>query len=75
MLVIIEANAYIGPGAGMGFIASALAMVGAISLAMLAFIYYPIKRHLKKRKARSEDSQIERPDQAKESEASKLDDD
>lgn len=45
------AQAYIGPGVGVGAIGAALGVVGAIFLAMFAVIYYPIKRLLKGMKA------------------------
>ena len=44
------AQAYIGPGAGVGAITAALGVLGAIFLALLAVIYYPIKRLLKRRR-------------------------
>lgn len=52
MLVLAPglAQAYIGPGAGVGAIAAALGVLGAIFLALLAVIYYPIKRLLKRRR-------------------------
>lgn len=41
------AQAYIGPGVGVGAIGAALGVMGAIILALFAVIYYPIKRLLK----------------------------
>jgi hypothetical protein len=38
------ALAYIGPGAGLAAIGSVLALVGAIVLAIVGFLWYPIKR-------------------------------
>ena len=38
------AFAYVGPGAGLSVIGAALAFVGAIFLAIVGFIWYPIKR-------------------------------
>lgn len=43
------AQAYIGPGVGIGAITAVLGVVGAIFLALFAVIYYPIKRMLKKK--------------------------
>lgn len=43
------AQAYIGPGVGVGAITAALGVVGSIFLALFAVIYYPIKRMLKKK--------------------------
>ena len=38
------AAAYIGPGVGAGAIAAVLGVIGSILLAIVAVIYYPIKR-------------------------------
>lgn len=44
------ALAYIGPGVGVGAISAALGVLGAIGLALIAVIYYPIKRLLRRKK-------------------------
>ena len=44
------AQAYVGPGAGLGVIGTIVAFLGAIFLAIVGFVWYPIKRLLKKRK-------------------------
>ncbi len=41
------AAAYIGPGLGMSAIGSFLALVGAVFLGILGFLWYPIKRVIK----------------------------
>lgn len=51
ILVPLPAWAYIGPGIGLGVIASILGFIGAFFLAIFAILYYPIKRALNKRKA------------------------
>jgi type VI protein secretion system component VasK len=38
------ALAYIGPGAGLSAIGTVLALVAAVFLAILGFVWYPIKR-------------------------------
>jgi hypothetical protein len=38
------AAAYIGPGAGLSVIGTAVAFVSAIFFAILGFIWYPVKR-------------------------------
>jgi hypothetical protein len=38
------AVAYIGPGAGIAAIGTVIALIGGILLAIVAFIWYPIKR-------------------------------
>jgi hypothetical protein len=44
-----SAWAYIGPGAGLSAIGSLLALLAAIFLAIFGFVWYPIKRLLKRR--------------------------
>jgi hypothetical protein len=38
------ALAYIGPGAGITAIGTAIALLGAILLAIVGFVWYPLKR-------------------------------
>lgn len=40
----VPAAAYLGPGAGLSAIGAALALVAAICLAVVGFIWYPAKR-------------------------------
>lgn len=47
------ALAYIGPGVGAGAIAAVLGVLGSILLAIVAVLYYPIKRMMKGRKAKA----------------------
>ncbi len=42
------ASAYVGPGAGIGVIGTALALVGTVVLLLVGFIWYPIKRFLRR---------------------------
>ena len=44
----VRAEAYIGPGAGISAIGTVVALLGAILLAIVGFIWYPIKRLLLK---------------------------
>jgi hypothetical protein len=39
-----EALSYVGPGAGIGAIGAVIAIFFALILAILAFVWYPIKR-------------------------------
>lgn len=48
----VAAMAYIGPGVGAGAFAAVLGVIGAIFLAIVAVLYYPIKRMLKGRKSK-----------------------
>jgi hypothetical protein len=45
------AQAYVGPGLGVGAIGAVLAVIGAMLLSVFAAVYYPLKRALRKRKA------------------------
>lgn len=45
------AEAYIGPGAGLSVIGSVLALLGALLLMIVGFVWYPVKRLMKRRKA------------------------
>ena len=45
------AFAYIGPGAGLSAIGTVVAFFGAIFLAVIGFVWYPIKRLLAKYRA------------------------
>jgi membrane protein implicated in regulation of membrane protease activity len=46
------ALAYIGPGAGITAIGTAIALLGAIVLAIVGFVWYPIKRLRAKMKSK-----------------------
>jgi len=46
------ASAYVGPGLGLGAVSTALGVVGAIILGIIAFIWYPIKRLIRRVRAR-----------------------
>ena len=45
------ADAYIGPGAGLSAIGTAIAFIGAVVLLIVGFVWYPVKRLLKRGKA------------------------
>jgi hypothetical protein len=49
---VSPAWAYVGPGAGLTVIGAALAFLAAIVLAVLGFVWYPIKRLVRARAAR-----------------------
>ena len=38
------AYAYMGPGSGLAFLGSLFALLGAVAVGILGFIWYPIKR-------------------------------
>jgi hypothetical protein len=41
------AFAYVGPGAGVSAIGAALALIGGLILAIVGFVWYPLKRLLR----------------------------
>jgi len=45
-----SAFAYVGPGAGLSAIGAFLAVVAAVIVAIFGFIWYPIKRFLRRAK-------------------------
>lgn len=49
-----SAEAYIGPGAGITAIGTVIALIGAILLAIVGFVWYPIKRLLAKNKKKKD---------------------
>ncbi len=49
-MMVSPAHAYIGPGAGAGAIAITLALVVGLLLLVVALVWYPLKRVLKRRK-------------------------
>lgn len=46
-LVATPAAAYVGPGAGMSVIGAAFALIAGAFLAIIGFVWYPIKRLLR----------------------------
>ena len=46
-----QAFAYIGPGLGLGAIATILGFVAAVLLAIIGVVWYPLKRLFRQRKA------------------------
>ena len=49
-----SAIAYVGPGAGITALGTVIALISAILLSIVAFIWYPIKRLLSKIKKKDE---------------------
>lgn len=47
------AHAYVGPGAGLGMIGSLIAVVGAILVALLGLVMFPISLLRKRRRQRA----------------------
>jgi hypothetical protein len=59
-MVPFAAQAYVGPGAGIGMIGSLLAVLAAVLLSVVGLILLPL-RMLRKRRHAKGDSQAERP--------------
>lgn len=55
-----SALAYIGPGAGVSAIGTVIALVGAVLLAILGFVWYPIKR-LRNKPKKNKEEETEEP--------------
>ena len=49
MAISTTASAYVGPGAGITAIGSVLALLAGILLAIVGFIWYPLKRFFRSR--------------------------
>lgn len=45
------AQAYIGPGAGLSAIGAVIAVVAAMILAVVGFVWFPVKRLMRRRNA------------------------
>ena len=58
-VVPLAAQAYVGPGAGVGMIGSLLAVLGAVLLAIVGLVLWPL-RMIRKRWLRKGDSKAER---------------
>lgn len=61
VFVPAQAQAYIGPGLGMGAISVAFGIVGSIFLAIIGIVWYPFKRLLRKMR-RAKQAKIPEPD-------------
>ncbi|WP_299206228.1 hypothetical protein [uncultured Tateyamaria sp.] len=48
------AQAYVGPGAGLTAIGTMIALLAALVLAIVGFVWYPVKRMLRARKAKAD---------------------
>jgi len=44
------AHAYVGPGAGLTAIGTVVALIAALLLAVVGFVWYPVKRFRQRRK-------------------------
>ena len=49
-ILAAPAHAYIGPGAGLSAIGTILTLIAAVFLGIVGFVWYPVKRLLRRRK-------------------------
>ena len=57
MISSVSADAYIGPGLGLGTIGAVLGILAAIVLAIIGIVWYPLKRMIKKRRAQKQEAE------------------
>ena len=50
LLFSLQANAYVGPGMGIGVLGILIGLIAAIILSIVGLFWYPLKRRLKKHK-------------------------
>lgn len=63
LMVASPAQAYIGPGAGLGAIAITVALLLGVVLLVIGLVWYPLKRLLKGKKGGAVDSgRTDRPE-------------
>lgn len=55
-----NALAYVGPGAGLSVIGSLLAIVAAVILALIGFVFYPLRRMFRKKRTKKSERETER---------------
>ena len=65
------ASAYVGPGAGITAIGSVLALLVGVLLAVVGFIWYPLKRFMRSRSGKADNDNITEKNTADESESRK----
>ena len=61
VLMPVPAYAYIGPGAGLGAVITLIAIILGLGLLFVGFLWYPLKRFLKMRKAATKNKPKEPP--------------
>jgi hypothetical protein len=50
LLSAAPAHAYMGPGAGLAFIGSLLALIAAVGIGVVGLVWYPLKRLIRMRR-------------------------
>eukprot|EP00494_Astrolonche_serrata_P033987 UN34256 len=56
-LISASAQAYVGPGLGLGALGAIIAVLATILLAVFGLLWYPIKRLLRKKKMQGSEGQ------------------
>jgi len=56
------ASAYLGPGAGIGAVGAVIALIAAVALAVVGFVWYPVKRLVSAGRAKRRSAAPEAPD-------------
>ena len=64
LLASAEAQAYIGPGAGLSAVGAVIAVAAAMILAVVGFVWYPVKRLMRRRSAAKSGTAKKAPQQA-----------
>ena len=59
------AGAYVGPGAGIGALGAVVSFLAAVLLLIVGFVWYPVKRLLRRRKTAVRLSEGDRSDDSK----------
>lgn len=57
LLIAVPCHAYVGPGLGAGVLTAIAGIVVSVLAAILAVVYYPIKRALRKKKKSNRDEE------------------
>ena len=57
LVTAAPAQAYMGPGAGLAFIGSLVALVAALGVGALGLVWYPVKRLLRSRRGADDEDQ------------------
>lgn len=60
-LYATPALAYVGPGAGLTAIGTMIAVIAALVLAVIGFVWYPLKRVMRRRKAARANDDSQKP--------------
>ena len=57
LVTAAPAHAYMGPGAGLAFIGSLIALAAALGVGALGLVWYPVKRLLRSRRGADDEEE------------------